>query len=67
MTIVLRNLLPALDAARNAIDRERATQAALVVHLASELHRRERGRPPADPEDLVGPYLRALPTAIGPK
>lgn len=43
------------------IDRERSRQARLVVHLASELYRRERGEPPPSPEALVGPYLKALP------
>ncbi len=66
-TIVLRHLMPAFDAMRNAIDRERVTQAALVVHLASELYCREHGRPPASPEDLVGPYLKELPKIAVPK
>lgn len=44
-----------------AIDRERTRQARLVVHLASELYRREHGGPPPSPRALVGPYLKALP------
>ena len=60
-SIFFHNLFPALDASRNAIDRERATQAALVVHLASELYRREHGEPPDSPKELVGPYLKELP------
>ncbi len=44
-----------------SIDRERARQARLVVHLASELYRREHGEPPPSPQALVGPYLKALP------
>jgi hypothetical protein len=43
------------------IDRERPRQARLVVHLASELYRREHGQPPESPQALVGPYLKALP------
>jgi hypothetical protein len=65
-TVFCRGLFPALDATRNAITRERATQAKLVVHLASELYLREHGKPPAAPEDLVGPYLKALPTITSP-
>ena len=45
----------------DAIDKERIRQSRLVVHLASELYRREHGKPPASPQDLVGPYLKALP------
>jgi hypothetical protein len=44
-----------------AIERERARQGRLVVHLASELYRREHGEPPPSPQALVGPYLKALP------
>jgi hypothetical protein len=44
------------------IDRERARQARLVVHLADQLYRREHGGdPPPSPSALVGPYLKALP------
>ena len=63
-TILLHLFYPALDASRNAIDRERATQAALVVHLASELYRREHGEPPDSPEVPVGPHLKAPPTGV---
>ncbi len=48
------------------IDRERARQARLVVHLATELYRREHGEGPPSPEALVGPYLKALPEWFGP-
>jgi hypothetical protein len=65
-TVFCRALFPALDAARNAISRERATQAKLIIHLATELYRREHGKPPTAPDDLVGPYLKALPTMGGP-
>jgi hypothetical protein len=44
------------------VDRERARQARLVVHLADQLYRREHGgHPPPSPSALVGPYLKALP------
>jgi hypothetical protein len=47
------------------VDLERSRQAALVVHLASELFRREHGgTPPPSPAALVGPYLKALPEAF---
>jgi hypothetical protein len=43
------------------IDSERLRQGRLVVHLASELYRREHGEPPPSPQALVGPYVNALP------
>jgi hypothetical protein len=50
-----------------AIDRERIIQAKLVVHLASELYRREHGKAPESPEKLVGVYLKALPEGYDEK
>jgi hypothetical protein len=41
--------------------RERANHRALVVLLASELYRRDRGTDPPSDEALVGPYLKELP------
>ncbi len=41
--------------------RERADHRALVVLLASELYRRDRGVAPPSDEALVGPYLESLP------
>ncbi len=40
---------------------ERVRQAKLIVVLASELYRRDRGTAPAHPKVLVGPYLGSLP------
>jgi hypothetical protein len=60
-TLILRGLVPGSNASFAAIDRERARQATLIIDLASELYRREHGQPPETPEDLVGPYLKALP------
>ena len=40
---------------------ETANHRELLVLLASELYRRERGTDPPTPEDLVGPYLKSLP------
>jgi hypothetical protein len=36
-------------------------RASLVVHLAEQLYKREKGREPTSVEELVGPYLKALP------
>jgi hypothetical protein len=40
---------------------ERAAYRDLVVLLASQLYRRDHGRGPDSEQDLVGPYLKALP------
>jgi hypothetical protein len=45
------------------LGRDEVNRANLIVHLATVLYRRERGRPPETPEALVGPYLKALPEA----
>ena len=49
------------DALERAIARERSLQGNLLVALASGLHLREHGEYPGTVEDLVGPYLKALP------
>jgi hypothetical protein len=41
--------------------RELNQQAELIRVLAGELYRRERGRPPQTPQELVGTYLKTLP------
>lgn len=41
--------------------RDEQARAGLIVHLAERLFEKERGRPPASPDELVGPYLKALP------
>ncbi len=40
---------------------ETANHRELLVLLASQLYRRERGTDPPTPEDLVGPYLKSRP------
>ncbi len=47
-----------IEAARTRGER---TRAALIVHLAEQLYRCERGKEPSSPQELVGPYLKALP------
>jgi hypothetical protein len=46
--------------------RERRRRAALILHLAAELHRREHGKPPANAGELTRQYLKALPEGVGP-
>jgi hypothetical protein len=46
---------------RGAYLQDRANYRALVVLLASELHRRDHGADPPSEEALVGPYLKELP------
>jgi len=57
-------LIPASGAIARAFDRDRSQRAGLVVALASELYRRERGKEPGSPADLVGPYLKELPDGV---
>jgi hypothetical protein len=46
---------------------ERARRAQLIVSLAEQLYRRERGSLPKSPAELVGPYLKALPEGFDEK
>jgi hypothetical protein len=48
---------------RAGIDADRLAIANLIVTIASELWKKERGQYPSRPEDLVGPYLKSLPEA----
>ena len=43
---------------------ERRRRSALIVRLAAELYRREKGELPATSGALVGPYLKELPEGI---
>jgi hypothetical protein len=49
-----------------ALRRDQAAFANLLVTLANELHKREKGEYPAKVEGLVGPYLKALPEGYVP-
>ena len=44
-----------------ALNRDRATFAQLHITLANEAYKREKGKYPETVEELVGPYLKALP------
>jgi len=66
-TVLLRHYYPAYHTTLGVVDRDRIVRANLVVHLASELYTRERGKPPATPEALVGPYLVELPPGFDKK
>jgi hypothetical protein len=65
-TLFASQLLPALSPIIKAIDRERPTQANLVITLANRLYEIERGRPPETVEELIGPYLKSLPEGYKP-
>lgn len=56
-----RLVLPSVNNVIAAFDREIATHGGLIVTLAEELYKREKGEPPRALGDLVGPYLDALP------
>ena len=60
-TIYARNIMnPSFNVTKTA-DAERLAQANLVIALANRLYESERGHAAAKVEDLVGPYLKALP------
>ena len=65
-TLYASHLTPALINIIKAIDNERVMQANLLINLANELYQRERGEYPATVEELVGPYLKALPEGYKP-
>ena len=46
-----------------AVAADRLSMANLIVAVASKLWKKERGQDPPRAEDLVGPYLKALPEA----
>jgi len=48
------------------LTRDDRNRAGLIVHLAEQLHLRDRGALPATPEALVGPYLKAIPVGYDP-
>jgi hypothetical protein len=56
-----RHVLPRWTELQKPLEDERSRQARLVVTIAGELYRRERGKRPASPRELVGPYLTELP------
>ncbi len=60
-TMDARMALPAFLAFDKALARERSAQAGLLFNLANALYKREHGQYPEHTEDLVGPYLKALP------
>ena len=56
-----KDFLPSLGAFGQALDRDRAQRAGLVMTLAGRLYELERGKPPGSPDDLIGTYLDRLP------
>jgi hypothetical protein len=65
-TLYASRLTPALRSILKAVEAERATQANLLVALANRLSEIERGKAPDTVEELVGPYLNALPEGYKP-
>jgi hypothetical protein len=53
--------LPTVTNIDKSLARERSLHGALLVDLANELYKREHGQYPEHAEELVGPYLKALP------
>jgi len=60
--VMVNLLMPSIVSFFDAVDRERARQAALVLGLALELYHREHGQFPAVLDELVkGRYLKSVP------
>ena len=59
-----RHVLPRWAELQKPLQDEQSRQARLVVTIAGELFLRERGKRPASPQELVGPYLAALPFGL---
>jgi hypothetical protein len=60
-SIYARDWTPSFWAIDRSLARERGNQASLLLALANGLYAREHGKPPETVEELVGPYLKALP------
>ncbi len=60
-TVYATHLMPMFNSIIKAVDRERVSQANLLIALANRLYEIEHGKPPETVEELVGPYLKALP------
>jgi hypothetical protein len=54
-------LSPWLNVEQNALARDETARAGLIIHLAEQLYKREKGREPTSVEELVGPYLKVIP------
>ncbi len=65
-TIYAEILAPNFAAMDRALKRDRSTFGSLLITLANELHKREKGEYPASVESLVGPYLRTIPEGYVP-
>ena len=65
-TLFASRILPSFSTFIKSIDRERITQANLLIALANRLFEIERGQPAETVEELVGPYLKALPEGYKP-
>jgi hypothetical protein len=53
--------LPPVRARHSRSVADRSAHRDLVIMLATEIYRRERGAPPPTEDALVGTYLRSLP------
>jgi hypothetical protein len=65
-TIYAELCLPNLGAIDKALARERGVQATLLIALANQLYLKEHGKAAETVEELVGPYLKALPEGYTP-
>jgi hypothetical protein len=50
-----------MNVEKNALARDETSRASLLVHLAEQLYKREKGHEPKSVDELIGPYLKTLP------
>ena len=60
-TLYARRFTPSIDGLLASETRDLANRAGVLLALGNELYRRDHGANPDRPEDLVGPYLKAVP------
>jgi hypothetical protein len=65
-TVYAEIFSPNFGGINKALNRDRATFAHLLILLANETYKKEKGEYPKKVEELVGPYLKALPEGYVP-
>ncbi len=65
-TLYAKRYLPSLRTLDKTRAREKTERAALLIALGNELYQRDHGWFPDRAEELVGPYLKALPETFVP-
>jgi hypothetical protein len=65
-TYYVREIFANLKGLERSISRDEKVRAGLIVHLAGQLYKREKGEEPANVRELIGPYLKRFPVGYVP-